>query len=108
MSYEKTIARQHRIYNITIGTGAATVYSLLSASDKSDYASLVVSGRVQRIVVDGYIVSTGAFQVATSAAGAFEDVASGEKYTVPVEDWLKKTWVKAAGNITAKVRIFFS
>lgn len=116
--YEKTIAADHKIYEVTLSGAATKVIDLLSVSDRAEYKSYLDNYTFsdptnrqkydyKRVVVDGYIVCPGdSMSVGTSQTGAFEPVPAGVQFTSPVAYWLDKTWVIGSG--TAYVRIFFS
>ena len=118
--YERTIACDHRIYEVTLTGTPTKVIDLLSDGDRANYNSFVNNAKAngddhgdlqnkayKRIVVDGYITATAsALLVSTSASGAQEEVAQDVQFTSPVAFWLDKTWVQGSGS--AIVRIFFS
>lgn len=121
--YEKTIAGEHRYYDITINSTPSTLYDLLSPADKLDYDSILKNGvdvqslnypsynteRRYRTPLDGYVVSTvGAFYARTSADGTEEQIVPGVQYLCPVYFWPHKTWFRATNPTPSLVRIFFS
>jgi hypothetical protein len=121
--YEKTIANEHLIFNITIPSSPTLVLDLLSVSDKAKY-DVLLSGQganfnpndtqpenkiYRRIPVDGYILSfANDWYVGSSIAGGFETVPVEERYTFPVSFWLQKSFIYAPAPIAATIRIFFS
>jgi hypothetical protein len=123
--YERTIAGEHRIYQIEITSTPTSVYDLLGVSDKSNYDALLTIGTViqplnyaslnnakivARTPIDGYVVCpTSEIKVRTTDGSADETVPVNERYTSPVYFWPHKTLVSSdAGPVTAIVRIFFS
>lgn len=124
--YDKTIAGEHRIYNILIQNTPMTVYDLLSPAQKAEVEQLLSVGLVVgpggyigheetrpriRIPIDGYIIPSLEIFVRTSPAGDAELVGEGVQYTCPLYYWIFKTWVSTtASNLatTATIRIFFS
>jgi len=122
--YEKTIAGEDRIYEITIPETPTLIYDLLSEGDKADYDNLINVGiEVQPLVnpsynadkkryrtpVDGYIVNVNSnFHVATSQSGASDLALKDLQYTFPVYFWLNKHWVYSDTANAAIIRIFFS
>jgi hypothetical protein len=121
--YEKTVAQDHRIYQITIPTSPALVLDLLSVADREDYDAFIGSenatydkpyagpkkAKHKKIPLDGYLVSNNnTFFVHSSETGVGDLVSLQERYTIPVVYWLNKTWVSAGSNTVALVRILFS
>jgi hypothetical protein len=122
--YEKTIAGESRIYEITIPVTPTLVYDLLSTADKADYDSILRIGvKVQplnypalnadvnrfRVPVDGYVVSAnGDIYISTSATGAKDSILKDFQYVFPVYFWPHKHWLSAATDTISLVRIFFS
>jgi hypothetical protein len=121
--YDKTIANDFRIYEITIPDSPSLLINLLSASDRNDYESIVsgsglvttrpLEGRPRqqyvRTVVDGYVVSTiSGFYIAHKVDGAYEFNDKNLQYTNPVYFWPEKTWIKTDSPIPGIIRIFFS
>ena len=118
--YERTIASDHRLYQITLPGTATKLKDLLSVDDLQDYNSFinteksseVVHATLQskgykRIVVDGYVVCyTSTIYVSTSDGGAEEPISAGIPFTCPVAFWLDKTYIRGSG--TAFIRVFFS
>lgn len=121
--YEKTIAGEHRSFQITITSTPTTVYDLLTTGDKAIYDALLTTGTVveplayasqnlnttPRIPIDGYVISSvGSFKVRLDATGIDETISMSSYYPSPVYFWPHKTWLSATGNTVAIVRIFFS
>lgn len=122
--YEKTIAGEDRIYQITVSMTPTLIYDLLSPEDKADYDSILRTGvKVQplnypalngdvnrfRTAIDGYITSVnGDLYISTSATGAQDRIAKDFQYVFPVYFWPHKHWVSAASSTISLVRIFFS
>lgn len=117
--YERTIASDHRIYQVTLGS-RSLVKDLLSVDDLADYNTFIQQKKsnngdhgdlqrdaYRRIVVDGYVVCPDSQMfISTSLTGAEEPVAANVLYTSPVAFWLDKTYVRGSG--VAYVRVFFS
>jgi len=117
--YERTIASDHRIYEVTLGS-KSVIKDLLSVDDLVDYNTFVHQNKrndgdhgelqrdaYKRIVVDGYILCPSSTMfVSTSINGAEEPVDAGVQFTSPVAFWLDKTYVRGSG--TAYLRVFFS
>lgn len=115
--YEKTIASEQLIFEVTLPTTQTLAFNLLSDAQKAEYDELFVVGRqyldsermVRRIPVDGYILCTTAnFYVAHKRFGAEEIAVANERYTFPLGMWLNRTWIRADFETTAIMRIFFS
>lgn len=122
--YEKTIAGEDRIYEITVPMTPALIYDLLSPTDKVEYDDILRKGvKVQglnypalnadvnryRVPVDGYIASfNGDIYISTSATGAQDKIIKDFQYVFPVYFWPHKHWVSATSETVSIVRIFFS
>jgi hypothetical protein len=122
--YEKSIAGEHRMYEITVGENPTTIYDLLSTADKTDYNALLKTGvPVQpltdlpsknedmryRVPIDGFVKPvTGPIKVRLSLNGHSDDVLAGTEYLCPVYFWLNKTWVYYQTPSSCIVRVFFS
>ena len=123
--YDRTIAGEHRIYEIEITTTPTLVYDLLQSSDKSNYDALLTIGTViqplsyastndskvvARTPIDGYVVcSTSEIKVTSTDGSGDEVVPANERYTSPIYFWPHKTYISSdAGPVSAIVRIFFS
>ena len=106
--YERTIAGEHRIYEVTLSGTSTKIKDLLSPTDLADYDYLVEEFHPRKhIVVDGYILcNTSQMFISTSESGVEETVDIGIQFTCPVGFWLDKTWVRGSGN--ALIRVFFS
>lgn len=121
--YEKTIACEQRSYAIVIPNTPTLVYNLLGTNDKAEYDSILNTGLTVepliygaynpsvnvRTPVDGYITSySSSFNVRLASSGVDETILANSLYTCPVYFWPHKTWVSAATNTNAIIRIFFS
>ncbi len=122
--YEKTIAGEDRIYQITVPQTPTLVYNLLQTSDQAEYDSILRSGvKVQplnypalnadvnryRIPVDGYVTSfNGDIFISTSESGAKDVILKDFQYVFPVYFWPHKHWLSASSETISLVRIFFS
>lgn len=122
--YEKTIAGEHRAYEVQVTSTPTTIYDLLSPTDKADYDSLLKTGvsiqpRIDlpsknedvryRVPIDGYIKpSTGNVNIRLTALGLDESVSQGNEYTCPVYFWPSKTWLSNTTPTHCIIRIFFS
>lgn len=126
--YEKTIASDYRIYELTLSGTPTLVYDLFDTATKADYDAIVgmketdyglkakrtIVGkphdRYIRHVVDGYVESyTNAFNVYSDAyptITATEIVAKNFQYTIPTYDWPHKTYLSGSGSVI--IRLFFS
>lgn len=118
--YEKTIASEHRIWQIVIPTTKTKVIDLLSPADRADYDSLVYVGKAYRAYndrittrtpVDGYVICNSTdFYVGTSVdSSAAEELAPMSiPYSNPVHYWLDSTFIRAGTDIPATLRVLFS
>lgn len=122
--YERTIAGEDRIYQITIPITPTLVYDLLSPADQAEYNSILREGiKVQplnypalnadvnrfRVPVDGYVSSVnGNIYISTSVTGAKDTILKDFQYVFPVYFWPHKHWVSSDTDTISIVRIFFS
>lgn len=114
--YEKTIASEQLIFEVTLPTTKTLAFNLLSSAQKAEYDELYVIGRayldtgriIRRIPVDGYIISTSNFFVSHKQYGAEDMALANERYTFPVGLWLNRTWIRSEFETPAIMRIFFS
>lgn len=123
--YDKTIAGEHRIYEIQIPSSPTLIYDLLTPQDKENYDSILTTGmliqplafasinddrQMARTPIDGYIVcQTHYLKIRTSQTGSDEIVPNNERYTFPVYFWPHKSLVSTDnGPATALIRVFFS
>lgn len=110
--YEKTIANDHLIFQISLPGTLTKVLSLLSPTDKIEYDNKLTEqiegypNGYRRVVLDGYIVSGSTIYVAHKLGGAEDSIGADVQYTFPVSNWLEKSYVRGSGN--AIIRIFFS
>lgn len=125
--YDKTIAADHRIYNISIpsiSTGTK-ILDLLNTDQLNEYRSIITTGLesnpsirgkphqlYKRIPVDGYILCPlKSILVGHASTCCFEPVPIGIQYVCPFYFWPEKVYVKATNDETsvdAYIRIFFS
>lgn len=109
MPYEKTIARDHKIYELDITTSYQTVYDTISnATNKTELTALKESQEV----VDGYIIPAANCEVAHSSnpndANDFITATADEATYFPVLGWDTKTYIKSTGATTARLVLYFS
>lgn len=107
MSYEKTIAREYRIYSITFSGTFQSVYDSLTRQEDKDELFLFVD-KQKKITLDGFIVANdAAFDLKTSIDNpASIHVEPEVQFCVPVENWHDKTFI--AGSGTGICLIFLS
>jgi hypothetical protein len=103
--YEKTIAREFRVYNITATATATKVYDLLSAPDKLDLNNILNDESRKAIVVDGSLTGDADILISHSSSGATQTVTSGTPLSLPIYDWVNKVYVKNAATVSVLVYI---
>lgn len=117
--YDKSVAGEHRAYNITVTSVPTSVYDLIAGADKVEFDNILNVGLVVetsynheirvRVPVDGYVLATNdAIYASTSVSGALEPIPNNSQYVCPVYFWTHKTFLSTATTTQALVRIFFS
>ena len=102
--YEKTIGSYNLIYQITLTGTPTLVRDLLTPSDLDELNTyLIVNGKEDKHVVDGYIKCGATFYISHKNGGAEEDVAAGERYPLPVYKWLDYVYIRGAAPATVRI-----
>jgi hypothetical protein len=98
MAHETTIGKDQRIYEVTLSTNRTNIWDLMDATQQEEMGHLDV--------LDGYIYVEGAaFWISHKIGGAEEPFSPTRYAYFPFLDWHKKILIRAAGPVTARVKM---
>jgi hypothetical protein len=98
MSYETSVGKDQRIYNITLSTDLVHIWDLMDETQKSEINNFDI--------LDGYVYAEGvAFWIAHKIGGAEEPFSPTRYAYFPFVDWHKKIYIRAAGPMVARVKM---
>lgn len=98
MAHETTIGKDQRIYEVTLSTSHTNIWDLMDDTQKSEIDKYDV--------LDGFIYVEGAaFWISHKVGGAEEPFSPARYAYFPFLDWHKKIIIRAAGPVTARVKM---
>jgi len=98
MSFDTSIGKDQRIYEIPLTTNRTTIWELMDATQKAEIQLYDI--------LDGYVYVEGAaFWISHKQGGAEEPFSPTRYAYFPFWDWHKKILIRAAGPVTARVKM---
>ena len=106
--YEKTIAQDFKVYQVTATATPTKVYDLLSAHDQADLNAMLSSETRRSAIVDGTLGGDADLEMSHSVTAATVIIAADESISLPIYDWVNKVYIQTASTATVSVLVYIS